>query len=100
MDFGKFSEYGLIGLILSALFFILWRLLVWVMAFVKDTIAEHNEERKSWLCTMKQHTELINRISQAMDEHDRRADERGKYIREEHREMIATLGRINGYKNS
>lgn len=99
MDFGKlFSEFGLIGVVIGTLFFILWRMLVWVMAFVKDIQRQHSEERNLWNCTIARHNELIQKISASLDDHDRRADERGRYVREEHKQMIECLGRINGYK--
>jgi hypothetical protein len=96
----KFSEYGLIGVIIGVLFFILWRMLVWVMAFIKDIMAQQNVERQTWLCALNKHGELLGKISETISEHDRRADERGKFVREEHKEMINSLGRINGYKNN
>lgn len=99
MDFGKlFSEYGLIGIIVGTLFFILWRMLVWVMAFVKDITKQQIEERAGWLCTISRQNDLLNKISNSVEEHDKRADERGRFVREEHKQMIETLGRINGYK--
>lgn len=96
----KFGEYGLIGVIIGVLFFILWRILVWVMAFVKDIQKQQSEERSAWLGTLNKHNDTLNKIYSSIEEHDKRADERGKFVREEHREMIASLGRINGYKNN
>lgn len=101
MDTGvwaKFSEYGLIGLIIGILFFILWRMLIWVMAFVKTITEQHNAERQIWLATLNKQNDTLTRISDSIDAHDKRADERGRYVREEHMKMIESLGRINGYK--
>lgn len=104
-DFAKFSEYGLIGLIIGILFFILWRILIWVMAFIKDMSKQHNEERQIWNGSLNKHNEIIIKISESIDEHDKRADERGAHVRTEHEKMInsldeigKTLVRINGYK--
>jgi hypothetical protein len=94
----KFSEYGLIGLIIGILFFILWRIIVWVMGFVKYIQKQQSEERASWLNSLGKHNDILNKISASIDEHDKRADERGRYVREEHKEMITILGRMNGYK--
>ncbi len=92
MDFGKlFSEFGLIGLVVGTLFFIVWRLLVWVMKWVDKREESYNKERENWLVT-------LNKISNNMDRHDERAEERGRYVREEHKQMIEVLGRINGYR--
>ena len=98
MDFGKlFSEFGLIGIIIGTLFFILWRMLVWVMGFVKDINKQQTEERAGWLCRLEKITDVTNQIANNISEHDKRADERGRYVREEHKQMIESLGRINGY---
>jgi hypothetical protein len=99
MEFSKFGEYGIIGLFCGTILFILWRMIIWVMAFVKETYAQHNQERAVWYNNYKAHCDLLLRISSSLDEHDKRADERGRYVREEHKEMIAILGRINGYKD-
>lgn len=94
----KFSEYGLVGLVIAVLFIIVWRLLVWVMAWVDKQANQQAEERKCWQEQLKTNTETLQKISASIEEHDRRAEERGRYVREEHKEMIASLGRINGYK--
>lgn len=96
---GKFSEYGLIGVIIGILFFILFKMLIWVMAFVKDIQKQQSEERTSWLCSLNKHNDLITKISSSIDDHDKRADERGSYVRQEHKEMMQVLARINGYKD-
>ena len=103
--FKAFEQYGLIGLVVGALFFILWRMLIWVMAFVKDTIRQHNDERVNWLYALNKHNEISNKILDGIDVHDKRADERGRYVRDEHKKMIDNLEeqykvllRINGEK--
>jgi hypothetical protein len=93
----KFSEYGLIGIIIGVLFFILWRMLVWVMDFVKENQKQQSEERAGWLCRLEKISDIANKISDSIEDHDKRADERGRFVREEHKEMITILGRINGY---
>lgn len=35
-----------------------------------------------------------------LDKHESETDMRSKFVREEHRQMIDTLGRINGYKKN
>ncbi len=110
MDWIKmFQEFGLIGLIVGVLFFILWRMLCWVMAFIKDTTKQHNEERINWNNTfnniLTKHNDTLAKISEGIDRHDERADERGKYVRSEHEKMMKNLeeqgkilARINGFK--
>jgi len=97
MDFSKFSEYGLIGLIIGVLFFFLWRMLIWVMTFIKEITERHERERIRWQETYDKQIDTLNKISNNIDEHDKRADERGRYVREEHKQMVEILGRINGY---
>jgi len=113
----KFSEYGLVGLIIAVLFLILWKFLDWFMMFIKEEREKQTEERKqhseerqvwlaqvkaqgdAWFLQMKAQGEILQKICSGLEEHDKRADERGRYVREEHKEMIASLGRINGYKH-
>jgi hypothetical protein len=97
--FAKFTEYGLVGLVIAVLFFIVWKILVWVMAWVDKQAVQQAAERDGWLCQLKAQSEVLQKISASIDEHDKRADERGRYVREEHKEMISSLGRINGYKH-
>jgi len=102
---GKFSEYGLVGIIIGILFLILFKMLIWVMAFVKDIQKQQSEERVGWLATLSKHNDLLNKISNNIDEHDKRAEERGRFVRSEHEKMIENLteqgkilSRINGFK--
>jgi len=94
----KFSEYGLVGVIIGILFFIVWKILLWVMAWVDKQAIQQAAERDGWLCQLKSHNEVLQKIAASIEEHDKRADERGRFVREEHKEMIQSLGRINGYK--
>lgn len=41
----------------------------------------------------------VDKVVDSVEKHDTKADERGKYVREEHKQMIEVLGRINGYTN-
>lgn len=107
MDFGKlFESYGLAGIVIATLFFIVWRMLVWVMAFVREQNKQQIDERTGWLCTINRQNDLLLKISDSVDDHDKRADERGRFVRDEHKQMISNLEeqakvlvRINGYKN-
>ena len=40
----------------------------------------------------------LDKLQDKIEKHDEKAEERGRYVREEHREMINSLGRINGYR--
>jgi len=98
MDFGKFAEYGLIGLVVAALFFLIWRWSVWIMGWIRERDMQQAAERKAW-------ADIIDRMNECWAAHTAQAKqfhdsvtEAHKFQREEHKEMIITLGRINGYK--
>lgn len=98
MDLTKFSEYGLLGLFMGVVLFMLFRMICWVMAFVKEQNDAHCKERQTWF-------EVISAIKQSIDIHNQNSiesrnstAEAHKFQREEHKEMITILGRINGYK--
>jgi hypothetical protein len=104
----KLTEYGVLALIVAILFYILWQIISWAKTFISKQSEQFNvvlielhkqqtTERNCWLEGLAKHNELITKISTSIEEHDRRADERGRYVREEHQEMIKSLGRINGY---
>lgn len=72
----------------------------WILEQFKVELEGNRKERIDYL-------NLLHKISATIDEHDRRADERGHYVRQEHKEMLdvakETLliaGRINGYKST
>jgi len=92
-----FKEYGIMGIVIATVFFMLWRMIVWVMEFVKTQNLQHADERKTWQITIMNINDNIHKVGQGIDEHRKADEERGRYIREEHKEMIASLGRINGY---
>ena len=117
------TQYGLIGLVVGALFFILWRLLIWVMSFVKEITKQHNEERLAWASSQKEERlswlKVLESIKSSLDFHNQASadsrkatEEAHKYQREEHLKMLEqnnkicncltevekSLGRINGYK--
>jgi len=93
-----FEKYGLIGLIVGTLFWMAWRRDIWIMAFVKEITQRHIDERKVWLEKEEEKTKTISELTNSIKRHDERAEERGKFVRKEHEQMIQSLGRINGYK--
>ena len=46
--FSIFKEYGFVGIVVGSLFFIVFKMLVWVMAFIKDQQKQMAEERVGW----------------------------------------------------
>jgi hypothetical protein len=94
----KISEYGLAGLVIGVLFFILWRMLIWVMRWVDKQEEQHRIEREIWMTRMEHLDQSIQLHNQGSIEARKGTEEAHRYQREEHLEMIKTLGRINGYK--
>ena len=96
----KVAEYGLVGAMTSVVLFILYRMIVWVMDFVKEQTTQHAAERIGWQEIMRgiqgQLRENIL-ISRAFNDS---VAEAHRFQREEHKEMIKSLGRINGYKET
>ena len=104
MDFTKFSEYGLIGLIIATLFFILWRMLIWVMRWVDKQSEQHNAERAMWLKTLDTLNNSITIHNQGSIEARKMTEDAHRYQRQEHEkfaeqnnEICKALGRINGF---
>jgi len=98
MDFGKFVEYGLAGVVIGALFIIVWRMLLWVMKWVDKQSEQHNREREVWSKILEALNQSIQLHNQGSIEARKTTEEAHKYQREEHKEMVELLGRINGYK--
>ena len=112
MDFTKFGQYGLLGLFMGVVLFILFKMITWVMEFVKEQHINHAKERETWLeviSTMKQSIDIHN---QSSIEARNASAEAHKFQREEHtkqmeksdlvcnslKQVEQALGRINGYK--
>src|SRR3990167_2458586 len=105
MDFSELAKYGphwlLIGLILLAV----WKMIMWLMAFIKEDRIHQAIEREKWLCRLEKLDDNIKKTNNGIDNHDRRADERGKFVRAEHEKMMENLNehykillRVNGEK--
>jgi len=111
MDFTKFEQFGPQWLFMGIVLFILYRMIIWVMAFVKEQNACHGKERETWL-------EVMTSMKQSIDTHNLNSlemrssvAEAHRFQREEHmkqleksdiicaslKEVEAALGRINGY---
>lgn len=92
-------EFGIGVISVAAIIYLLW-------TFAKSSLAQQRimtenavEERKAWQT-------VIGNITKGLDEHTAQSrafhdsvNEAHKFQREEHREMITILGRINGYKS-
>ena len=106
----KLMEYGLAGVVIGILFYIIWKMLIWVMAWVDKINTQHNSEREVWAENQREerkgYLEVMNTMKQAIELHNQSSiesrkstEEAHRFQREEHKEMIVILGRINGYKD-
>ena len=86
----KFTEYGLLGLVVGAMIFLLYKIVIWTLGVHKELLGQMAAERASW-------QNAVNEVTNSIKKHDEKADERGRYVREEHKQMIEALGRINGF---
>ena len=94
----SWSQYGLLGLMVCAIVTLLFIIIKWTLATTRDilnTAREErelsNKERECWMKAFNAHTEQAKLFHESVkDAHD--------YQRQEHKEMIEILGRINGYK--
>lgn len=89
MELSKFAEYGLLGLVVGSVVILLFFVIKWTLSTTKEILIQAAEERKAWNNT------LTDQISQSR-EFNNQMTEANRYQREEHKEMIAHLARLNG----
>ena len=89
------AQYGLGGIIFTG--FIL--VLKWVFQINSKVLDDMSAERKCYQEVMRGFAENIKENTQSSRDFQAQVDDAHKYQREEHKEMITTLGRINGFKN-
>lgn len=106
-NFSKLYEYGLLGVVLGLVLFAVWKIIIWLMAFIKEDRENQVKERQAWLCRLEKQSDALDKIVNSLDQHDKRADERGRFVRSEHEKMMGNLEeqtkiltRINGYKDN
>ena len=93
----KFGFPTAFALIIAGMFFFL---LKWVLAQSKIMLDQMAQERESWLKTLQVINEQMLVIQQNNKIFYDQNNEAHKYQRDEHKEMIISLGRINGYIKS
>ncbi len=94
----KLMEYGLAGIVITILFFFLWRMLIWVMKWVDEINKQHTAEREIWMKRLESLDQSIQTHNLTSIEARKATEEAHHHQREEHKEMVVILGRINGYK--
>jgi hypothetical protein len=85
------KEWGVVGIAVCGIIALIFLLLKWVLEQFKEELVNNRKERAEYLITLQ-----IMRND--MCEHNVRAKEFQTNVQLEHKEMIISLGRINGYK--
>jgi hypothetical protein len=106
MDWSKFEQYGVEGLVICALFIVLYRIINYTMKFIDKSTEQQSHEREAWTAQQTQTIEVIRTMKESIELHNQQSidahlvlKEATNFQREEHKQMIETLGRINGYKH-
>lgn len=94
----NWEQYGIAGIVIAVLFFILWKILIWVMKWVDKQAEQHQKERESFITVINEMRRSIDLHNQNSIEGRQQQLEAHNYQRQEHKEMITILGRINGIK--
>jgi hypothetical protein len=92
MDIGRvFEQFGLLGLLIGGILTMCGLGFKWILEQFKVELEGNRKERLEYLI-------ILHKIDTSIQEHDRRAEERGRFVREEHNKMIDKLEAINGIK--
>lgn len=94
--FNNLAEFGMAGIIFGG--FLLT--LRWVFDVNHKILTGMDKERECSQMMLKAFAENIKEIQQANKDFKLSVEESHRCQREEHRQMIESLGRINGYKNN
>ena len=84
MDYSRLAQDG-------AMIIAFFLIVKWILEQFKSELEGNRRERTEYLTK-------LDKISDKMEQHDLRAKENHAGSQSEHKEMIITLGRINGYK--
>lgn len=100
------TQYGMEGIIFLGFLLVLSWVIQVNKEVLKNTFAVNNkllvsmeQERSSYQDIQRCFSENIKEISAYNKAFHKTVEEAHKFQREEHKEMIASLGRINGYKS-
>lgn len=66
------------------------------LLFITWFLVKHTVIRLSGVIDLL--AQRVERLGDKIEKHEMEADMRSKFVREEHKQMIETLSRINGYK--
>lgn len=88
-------QYGMAGIIFIGFIFVL----KWVFDINSKLLSDMADERRMQMEVRQQFAENIKEISQISKDFHNEVRDAHKFQREEHKQMIETLGRINGYSH-
>lgn len=92
MDIGRmFETHGLLGLVTGGILTMCFFGFKWILMQFKTELDGNRKERTEYL-------NILNTMGQDIKDHNEQAKENHIAGRSEHKEMIISLGRINGYK--
>lgn len=104
MEFAKFGEYGLLGLVIGSIILLLFLVIKWTLATTKEILAQAAKERECFVQKISDMTKAMDERSVNDREFHIQVVEAHKYQRDEHSaqnkilgELIQAVGRINGY---
>jgi ABC-type transport system involved in cytochrome bd biosynthesis fused ATPase/permease subunit len=98
VDYSIFKEFGLVGLMIGAISTLLFIIVKWTLATTRDILNQAAKEREAFMqCQASWIKAIDDQTAQGRAFHDE-VKEAHSFQRQEHKEMIVALGRINGYK--
>lgn len=114
------TQFGLVGLMAGAIIALLFKVIIWTLEAHKNLLTQFSDMLKMYQKLSEEATLAIKRMTESIEKHDDKAEERGRYVRQEHEnqvknqvatndaltkvnnslgEVCAGLGRINGFKH-
>jgi uncharacterized protein YlxW (UPF0749 family) len=91
-------EFGLGAALSIAIFVCFFFLLKWVLKASSEQLQQMAKEREMWHTMQIGFTDEIRQIQEVNRAFHQEVRDAHKFQRDEHKEMITCLGRINGYK--
>ena len=89
---GWVEKVGIVAALSMVVCSMLFFVLKWMVKQFSEELAGNRRERADYIC-------ILDRLTNAINTHNERSKEFQANVTLEHREMISSLGRINGYKH-
>lgn len=112
MPWHAFEQFGLLGLVIGAIIFLLFLVIKWTLATTKEILNQAAREREEWVKAFNLHTEQAKLFHESVKEaHIYQRQEHAAFAENQNESSKAmalicqglgqveqALGRINGYK--